>query len=61
VRLGIAGSPLCRDLVAQGPACDYYAAAFEVLFRTLVHPNARLRETLCEASGARGCVFEISW
>ena len=57
----IRGNPLCRGLVAEAPACDYYAATFERLFRVLVHPRAAVVETDCEACGGDACRFEIRW
>jgi len=60
-RLSISGNPLCRDVSACVPVCDYYAATFEQLFRELVHPNMRAVETTCEAAGAPACVFELRW
>ena len=59
--LRIQHNPLCRDLITESPACAYYAATFERLFRVLVHPHAQVRETACEAMGAPACVFEIGW
>ena len=46
--------------VATGP-CHYHIAVFERLFRTLVHPRAEVRETLCCANGAAACRFAMSW
>jgi divinyl protochlorophyllide a 8-vinyl-reductase len=61
VRLAISGNPLCRGIASAEPACDYYAATFERLFRVLVHPAALVVETACEACGADACRFEIRW
>lgn len=61
VRLEIEGNPLCNGLHTATPACDYYAATFERLFRILVHPCAAVTEVACEAMGAPACVFEIRW
>ena len=61
VRLEIRGNPLIRGLVVEAPSCDFYAATFERLFRALVHPAARVRETACEACGDDACRFEVSW
>jgi divinyl protochlorophyllide a 8-vinyl-reductase len=61
VRFSIAGGPLARGLCADAPACGYYAATFEGLFRALVHPATRVAETECEACGAPACVFEARW
>ncbi|WP_235823343.1 4-vinyl reductase [Azohydromonas sediminis] len=43
------------------PACDFYAATFERLFRALVHPRASVAETACEACGDDACRFEVRW
>jgi divinyl protochlorophyllide a 8-vinyl-reductase len=43
------------------PACAFYSATFERLFRILVHPQARVQEQSCEAMGAPACVFLITW
>lgn len=61
VRFRIAGNPVCRGARADGPVCDYYGATFERLFRTLVHRNATVTETACEAAGGPACTFEIRW
>ncbi|WP_198369324.1 bacteriochlorophyll 4-vinyl reductase [Roseomonas rosulenta] len=60
-RFAIAGGPLARGVQAPAPVCDYYAATFEGLFRALVHPMARVKETACEACGAPACMFEVRW
>jgi divinyl protochlorophyllide a 8-vinyl-reductase len=60
-RLSISANPMCRGLHAEQPACDYYAATFEGLFRALVHPRATVNEIGCEACGADACRFEIDW
>jgi divinyl protochlorophyllide a 8-vinyl-reductase len=52
-------NPLCRGVVQDEPACAYYAATFERLFRVLVHPDARVTETECEACGGTHCRFEV--
>jgi divinyl protochlorophyllide a 8-vinyl-reductase len=57
--LSIAGCPLCRHIRAQTPACDYFAATFERIFRELVSPRARVTETACQALGAPACRFEV--
>lgn len=54
-------NPLCEGLRSEAPACSYYAATFEALFQALVHPQARVQETACEAMGANACRFELSW
>jgi divinyl protochlorophyllide a 8-vinyl-reductase len=57
----IVNSPLCSQIKATEPACDFYAATFERIFRAIVHPNSRVVETECEASGGKACVFEVRW
>ncbi len=37
--LTIRNNPLCRGQHSAVPVCDYYAATFEHLFRTLVHAD----------------------
>jgi divinyl protochlorophyllide a 8-vinyl-reductase len=61
VRFRIAGCPVCRGAQSAVPLCDYYGATFERLFRTLVHRDAQVIETACEAVGAAACMFEIHW
>jgi divinyl protochlorophyllide a 8-vinyl-reductase len=61
VRLSFTGCPLCRGMTAPEPVCDYYAATFEHLYRTLVSGRATVVETQCQATGAPACVFEIRW
>ena len=60
VELTLRDNPLCRGMRQLEPACDYYAATFETLFRALVHPHARVRETACEARGDALCRFEVT-
>lgn len=61
VQLAIAGCPLCRGIRSDAPACDYYGASFERLFRVLVHPRSRAAETACQAQGADACTFQVDW
>jgi divinyl protochlorophyllide a 8-vinyl-reductase len=61
VLLAIRGNPLCQGFEAEAPACAFYAATFERLFRALVHPDASVREIACEACGADACRFEVRW
>ncbi len=61
VGLSIEGCALCRGATLDAPACAYYAATFEGLFRALVHPQARAAETACAACGADACRFEVRW
>jgi len=59
--LQIRGNPLARGLATQTPACHFYAATFEHLFRTLVAARTRVREVACEACGDDACRFELRW
>ena len=61
VVLTIRNNPLCVATQSEQPVCDFYAASFERLFRVLVHPQARVTETDCEACGASACRFEVRW
>ena len=61
LRFRIEGCLVCRRVSAKEPACEYYAATFERLFRTLVHREAAVRETRCEACGDPACEFDIRW
>lgn len=57
----IADGPLGQGLQTTVPACGYFAATFEGLFRELIHPEARVAETACQAAGAPACVFTATW
>jgi divinyl protochlorophyllide a 8-vinyl-reductase len=59
--LSITGCPLCRRISAHEPACDYYGAIFERIFRSLVSGRVRVTETDCQARGAPACTFEVFW
>lgn len=41
------------------PGCPWHCAVFETLFRTLVHPSAKVTHRDCCARGFDACVFEI--
>lgn len=57
----IADCPICRGQTSAAPCCDFYAATFERLYIRLVHPQARVSETECQAMGAAACSFAITW
>ncbi|ABC21417.1 bacteriochlorophyll 4-vinyl reductase [Rhodospirillum rubrum F11] len=59
--LSIAHCPLCHALAGHAPACSYYAATFEGLYRVLISPHARVREIACQAAGAPACQFAVTW
>lgn len=55
------GNPLCAGEISPTPMCAWHTAVFERLFRVLVSPRARCRETQCEAAGGSSCRFEVDW
>lgn len=55
----IADNPVVRGEQAQSPICFWHVAVFETLFRRLVAPDFRARETACCAVGAPACRFEL--
>lgn len=61
LQLRIARSPICRRLRTEGPACHYFAAAFERVFGAMLGPCVRVIEVDCEACGAPACRFDVSW
>jgi len=61
LRLRIAGSPICKMLHTETPACAYFAATFERVFTEMLGPALSVAEVECEATGAPACVFEVRW
>jgi divinyl protochlorophyllide a 8-vinyl-reductase len=61
VRLAIEHCPLCREVVASDPACDFYCATLERLFGELVRAGSTVTEVACQACGGEACVFEVRW
>lgn len=61
VQLSISDCPLCREISAGDPACDFYCATFERLFAELVRAGSTVTEVACQACGGRACVFEVRW
>lgn len=61
LNLRLKGSPICKDLSTQEPACAYFAATFERVFGAMLGPTLRVTEKQCEATGASACVFEVRW
>jgi divinyl protochlorophyllide a 8-vinyl-reductase len=59
LELTVRNSPLTRDLSADAPACHYYTATFQRLFRALADPNILVVETSCSAAGADACRFLV--
>lgn len=56
--LEIANSPMCRGETSDMPLCDYYAATFTRLYRTLTDPETDIRETSCGSVQGGACRFE---
>ncbi len=61
LRLALTGSPICRLLQTEEPACHYFTGTFERLFREMLGPSARVFEIECAAAGAPACLFEVTW
>lgn len=61
VRIILKGCPICRGAQSAAPLCEYYAATFNRLFSSLIHPRTKVRETACIAAGDPACRFEIEW
>jgi divinyl protochlorophyllide a 8-vinyl-reductase len=60
-RFEIGGNPLARNERSEHPACHWHAAVFERLYRVLVAPDCRCRETACCAQpGVTACRFEVA-
>ena len=57
----IAHNPIVQGEHSDLPLCHWHAAVFEHLYRTLVHPRVRCRETACCAMpGHAVCRFEMT-
>ncbi len=59
--LRLDGSPVCRDIRTEAPACHYFAATFETVLAAMLGPRTRVVETDCAAAGAAACVFRVAW
>ena len=59
--LTLRGSPVCRYLRTEEPACQYFAATFERVLGAMLGPRVRVVETECEASGSDACRFSVTW
>ncbi|MCU0627057.1 MAG: bacteriochlorophyll 4-vinyl reductase [Gemmatimonadaceae bacterium] len=57
--LRIHDCPMCRDVRTSRPLCDYYAATFDTLVRTLVSHELGVREVRCRAMGDACCEFAV--
>ena len=58
--LRFADCAICRGHHTASVACDYYAATFETLLRTLVDDRTRVREVECSAAGGTECRFLVT-
>lgn len=61
VHIRFDGSPLCREVRADVPVCDFYCGTFRCLFRALVSERSAVREIACAGRGDEACVLEITW
>jgi divinyl protochlorophyllide a 8-vinyl-reductase len=59
--LRLEGSPVCRDIRTEAPACHYFAATFETVLAAMLGPRTRVVETDCAAAGAVACMFRVAW
>jgi len=59
--LDLAHNPVIAGEQANEPVCHWHAAAFEHLFRALVHAESSIREVRCAAAGDEGCRFELRY
>jgi divinyl protochlorophyllide a 8-vinyl-reductase len=59
--LSIRHNPAVREVEAERPSCQYFAATFERLFTAVLGPGVRVVETGCEAAGNDACSFRVSW
>lgn len=60
VELSFHACAMCRDMTTAQPVCDFYAGTFEQLIRTIVAPQAQVREVECMATGGHCCRFEVT-
>lgn len=60
-RVHFEGSPFARVDAAARPVCGFYVGTFEAIFRALVHPATRGRETACGGVGAPRCTLSLDW
>lgn len=56
----IAQNPVIASEQTDAPLCHWHVAVFETLYRALVHPGARCRETACAGMGDGVCRFTLS-
>jgi divinyl protochlorophyllide a 8-vinyl-reductase len=59
--LRLEGSPVCRAIRTEAPACHYFAGTFETVLGAMLGPRTRVVETDCAAAGAAACVFRVGW
>lgn len=61
LQLTITGSPACRHLHVQDPACGYFAATFARIFSGVLGRAVTVTEHHCAAAGADCCRFNLRW
>lgn len=61
LELTLEGSPVCRRIESDTPACAFLAATFERVFAAILGPATRVVETDCAACGAKACRFVVTW
>ncbi len=59
--LRLEGSPVCRALRTEVPACHHFAATFETVLAAMLGPRTGVVERDCAAAGAAACVFRVGW
>lgn len=53
-------NPAIRGTQADHPICDFHAALFGNLMRSIVHRNMSCMELSCSATGAGSCTFKLA-
>jgi divinyl protochlorophyllide a 8-vinyl-reductase len=61
LHLVVDGSPVCRMLRTDAPACHYFSATFERVFAGALGRRVGVREIRCAAAGDGACVFAVTW
>jgi divinyl protochlorophyllide a 8-vinyl-reductase len=61
MQLTVHGSPACRRLQVDDPACSYFAATFARVFSGVLGRPVEAIERSCAATGADCCRFDLNW
>jgi divinyl protochlorophyllide a 8-vinyl-reductase len=61
LHLVVDGSPVCRMVRTDAPACHYFAATFERVFCGALGRPVAVREIRCAATGDGACEFALTW